>query len=62
MINKFAYSDENNKDVYEAGSWHYSYLPGMNGSMIGNWNVGTGKILLLSDSYAQVMAPFWLWV
>ena len=26
--------------------------------MIGNWNVGTGKIILLSDSYAQVMAPF----
>lgn len=58
MINKSAYSDENNEDVYKAGSWHYSYLPGMNGSMIGNWNVGTGKILLLSDSYAQVMAPF----
>lgn len=58
MINKYFYLDENNKDVYEAGSWHYSYLPGMNGSIIGNWNVGTGKILLFSDSYAQVMTPF----
>ena len=41
-------------DVYENGSWHYSY----NLKNCINNNVDTGKVLIIGDSYAHVIQPF----
>lgn len=41
-------------DVYENGSWHYSYL--IKNSF--NNNVSDGKVLLIGDSYEHVVFPF----
>lgn len=47
------------EDPYDMGSWHYSYMPGgVNRSVIHNLDVEEGKILLLGDSYSQVVSPF----
>lgn len=57
MIDKSRYNTET--DVYSTPSWHYSYLPiGINQSTIHNNNVSDGKILILGDSYSQVVVPF----
>lgn len=42
------------QNVYDAASWHYAYE--MTNCI--NNNVSSGKILLLCDSYSQVMEPF----
>lgn len=45
--------------AYDMASWHYSYMPGgVNGSVIHNRDVEKGKILILGDSYSQVVSPF----
>lgn len=47
------------KNVYENPSWHYSYLPrGVHGASIHNNNAAQGKVLVLGDSYSQVVVPF----
>lgn len=46
-------------DVYHAPSMHYSYIrSGINQSKVMNRKVSDGKILLLADSYSQVVVPF----
>lgn len=41
-------------DVYDAGSWHYSYF----WRNVINQDIECGKILFLGDSYAHVVEPF----
>lgn len=52
FINEDVYNLEN--DVYENSSWHYSY------SQLNciNNNVEYGKVLIVGDSYTQVIKPF----
>ncbi len=46
-------------DVYHAPSMHYSYIrDGINQSKVMNQDVSEGRILLLADSYSQVVVPF----
>ncbi len=46
-------------DVYAVPSWHYTYFPGgINQTVIHNNLVTDGKILILGDSYSQVVVPF----
>lgn len=53
-----SYYVESKEDMYSR-SWHYSYLPrGISTVMIKNNNQDHGKVLVLSDSYAQVFLPF----
>lgn len=52
FINEERYNLEN--DVYENGSWHYSY--GQINCI--NNDVDYGKVLILGDSYEQVTEPF----
>ena len=52
FINEKVYNTENS--VYENSSWHYSY----NRINCINNNVGTGKILILGDSYDNVTQCF----
>ena len=54
FINDEVYSSERANGSYYGRNWYYSY----SGKSVINHNVETGKILLLSDSYAQVMEPF----
>lgn len=58
LIAKSIYLPENNTDIYSAPSWHYSYIPNMSGSKIVNHNIESGRVLVLGDSYSQVMVPF----
>ena len=58
LIAKSIYLPENNTDIYSAPSWHYSYIPNMSGSKIVNHNIESGRMLVLGDSYSQVMVPF----
>ncbi len=52
FVNESTFSPD--ADVYEADSWHYAYnqIPARNNL------VNHGSILLISDSYSQVMEPF----
>ncbi len=52
FIDESVYNLEN--DVYENKSWHYSYAQR---NCINN-NVDYGKVLLLGDSYSQVVEPY----
>lgn len=52
FVNEDVYNLEN--DVYTNPSWHYSYAQR---NCINN-NVDYGKVLLLGDSYSQVIQPF----
>lgn len=46
-------------DLYAAPSWHYSYMPmRINQTTVHNNKIEQGKILLLADSYSQVVVPF----
>lgn len=57
LLNQNCYNLET--DVYSSPSWHYSYLyQGMNQSKIHNNNVDYGNVLVLGDSYSQVVIPF----
>ena len=59
MIDKNNYNSEDLEAIYACPSWHYSYLrAGMNQSVIKNNMVKKGKVLVLGDSYEQVMVPF----
>ena len=61
LVNQERYLPENNEDIYEAPSWHYSYMEqsGINGIKIENHlNTDGKKILVLGDSYEQVTVPF----
>lgn len=52
FVNEAVYNIEN--DVYENGSWHYSYF---RIDCINN-NVSDGKVLILCDSYGRITQPF----
>ena len=52
FIDESVYDTE--KDVYENSSWHYSYKQ-LN---CVNTGIESGKLLLIGDSYSQVMEPF----
>lgn len=57
FVNEDCYHTGN--DVYADPSWHYSYgAQGLHGSSIHNNKEGNGKILVLGDSYSQVVVPF----
>ena len=58
LINYGVY--ETTDDVYTKGSYHFSYIPwGAEFTTIVNRNIPDGKkILLLGDSYSQVVEPF----
>lgn len=59
MIDKENYRLGDLETTYGSPSWHYSYLrSGVNQSVIKNNTVEEGKILVLGDSYEQVMVPF----
>lgn len=60
MIAKDVYNrTEDLKTIYASPSWHYSYMGiWLNDSIIQNNNVKDGKVLVLGDSYEQVMVPF----
>lgn len=59
MIDKDNYRSDDLETIYACLSWHYSYLrAGLNKSVIKNNNVEKGKVLVLGDSYDQVMVPF----
>lgn len=59
MIDKNNYRSDDLETIYACPSWHYSYLRvGMNQSVIKNNMVKKGKVLVLGDSYEQVMVPF----
>lgn len=60
LVYQEAYSSELNSDVYEAPSWHYSYMAtGLSGSVVyNNINSEGKKILVLGDSFDQVTVPF----
>lgn len=59
MIDKNNYNSEDLEAIYACPSWHYSYLrAGMNQSVIKNNMMKKGKVLVLGDSYEQVMVPF----
>ncbi len=60
LVYQGAYSSELNSDVYEAPSWHYSYMAtGLSGSVVyNNINSEGKKILVLGDSFDQVTVPF----
>lgn len=48
-----------NKDIYDGPSWHYTYMSnGIHESEVQNRNVKEGKVLILADSYSQVIVPF----
>ena len=52
LVNDDIYvSDE---DIYTVPSWHYSYIQ----THVVNEDVGEGKVLVLGDSYNQVVIPF----
>lgn len=61
LVNQYFYIPENNADIYDASSWHYSYMGHtvLSESVTkNNLNPHGEKILVLGDSYAQVMVPF----
>lgn len=61
LVDQDRYLPENNKDVYSALSWHYSYMgkTGINGIKIENkMNVEKKKVLVLGDSYELITVPF----
>lgn len=59
MLDKDNYKYDDIETIYSCPSWHYSYLrSGVNCSVIQNNNVLDGKVLVLGDSYEQVMVPF----
>ncbi|MCX4353236.1 MAG: hypothetical protein OSJ60_16610 [Lachnospiraceae bacterium] len=60
LVYQEAYSSELNSDVYEALSWHYSYMAGgLSESVVcNNMNLEGKKILVLGDSFDQVTVPF----
>ena len=61
LVNEKRYLPENNEDIYDASSWHYSYMErtGINGTKIENHlNTDGKKVLVLGDSYEQITIPF----
>lgn len=61
LVNQECYLPENNKDIYTAPSWHYSYMgiSGIDGITVDNLTNPAGKkVLILGDSYAQITVPF----
>ena len=57
LINKTVYLPENNKNPYDAKSWHYSYR-GNSGKIINEDDKSQKKILVLGDSYDVVTNCF----
>lgn len=60
MIAKDVYNQTGDLEtIYASPSWHYSYMGiGLDDSIIRNNNVNNGNVLVLGDSYEQVMSPF----
>lgn len=67
LVDESVYIPERNSDIYNAPSWHYSYMGNqaengityVNGSRVVNCMEREGKtVLVLGDSYAQTMIPF----
>lgn len=60
LVRQEIYSSELNSNVYEAPSWHYSYMAGgLSESVVcNNMNLEGKKILVLGDSFDQVTVPF----
>lgn len=58
LVDQSRYLTENNEDVYETPSWHYSYVGG-HGTRVRNGKNARGKkVLVLGDSYEYTMLPF----
>lgn len=60
FVSQGIYSPELNRDIYNAPSWHYSYMSGgiYQSTILNNATCDRKKILVLGDSYEQVTIPF----
>lgn len=60
LVSQEYYLPEKNTNIYDARSWHYSYMGnGINQSTVFNHTISDSKkILVLGDSFEQVTIPF----
>lgn len=60
LVSQGAYVSKANNDIYNAPSWHYSYMSGgvTESIVLNNTNPDGKKILVLGDSFEQVTVPF----
>ncbi len=60
LVSQGVYVSKANNDIYNAPSWHYSYMSGgvTESIVLNNTNPDKKKILVLGDSFEQVTVPF----